>query len=217
MATWTELITNVQREVEDPSPGVFHVSFSVYRYLAHAELLLNLRRSLYERTQTLTLNSRSPLYAIHATFSDFIRPLRVTVNGKALRWSSLASVGRLNRKWYQEKGEAKSVFMVGKTLLGFAPFPDAVSAEVTYLAAPLILSAVPAATVSPVIGAEWHHTMAKYAQALALAKEGSYVRAGNALKEFLALVAIERDSRFLEGLSQRSATATRTIERRAND
>lgn len=216
MATWSSLVARVQTDLADPT-GVFHTTAAVRRYLEQAELLLSLRRSLYERTQTLTLTPVSPLYVIHSFFPDFVRPLRVTIGGTALRWSSLAAVGRLNRQWYREMQEAESVFMVGRTILGFAPLADATSAEVTYLAAPPTTVSTPAAGTSPVIGSEWHQTMTKFAEAVALGKESSYARAAEALKEFLALVGVVRDKRFLEGLAQKPATPTREPERRAND
>jgi hypothetical protein len=210
MPTWAVLVAQVQADLQDRT-GVFHTTAAVRTYLEQSELLLTLRRSLYERTQTLPLTSASPLYVIHTVFPDFIRPLRVTINGVALRWSSLASVGRLNRQWYQERKEIESVFMVGTELLGFSSLPIETSAVVTYLA-------LPGAGLSPMIGQEWHHTMLKYAQAVALVKEGEYGRAQGALSEFLALAGIERDSRFLEGLSQQPAqNNTRQVERKADD
>ena len=214
MATWTSLITPLLVDLTDPT-GIFHPTATIQRHLEHAELLLTLRRSLYERTQTLLLSSMTPLYTIHTYFPDFIRPLRVTVAGVALRWSSLAAVSRLNRQWWIARAEPESVFMVGKTILGFAPFPDAESAEVTYLAAPPT-SATPSA--SPVIDSKYHLTMKKYAEAVALGKEAEYQRAAAAMKEFMELANIERDERFLEGLSQNTAQRnTRQVERQAHD
>lgn len=217
MTTWATLLSQVQTDLTDPA-GVFHDSTAIRRYLEQAELLLTLRRSLYERTQTLLFDTTIPLYPIHAIFPDFIRPLRVTVAGVALRWSSLADVGRLNRAWWREFGEVESVFMVGKTLLGFAPLPDAVSAEVTYLAMPPTTISTPVAGTSPMIGTEWHVSLSKYAQAVALGKEGSYTRAAEALKEFFVRASITRDPRFLENLAQNTAQQViRQPERSAND
>ncbi len=217
MATWTSLVDTVQVSLGDVD-GIFHPTASVRRYLEQAELLLSLHRTLYERTQTLTFSSVSPLYLIHSFFPDFIKPLRVTVNGVPLRWSSLAAVGRLNRHWLREMQATESVFMVGKTILGFAPLPEEASAEVTYLAAPPTTLSLPVSGKSPVIAEAWHQTMTDYAQAIALGKEAAYQRAAIAVKEFLAAVKIERDSRFLEGLAIKDAQhVTRQPTREAKD
>lgn len=216
MTTWVNLLATTQTDLTD-SGGVFHSDGPVRSYLEQAELLLTLRRSLYERTQILQLNQQSPLYEIVSIFPDFIRPLRVFVNGLPLRWTSLAAVGRLDETWFSRIGEAESVFMVGATILGFAPLPNTTTASITYLALPPTTASIPAAGASPVVGAEWHTMMQKYAQTIALAKEGEYQRAPVALKEFLDLANIERDPEFLEGLSQRTATTNRTTERKAND
>lgn len=212
MASWAQLVLQVQTDLQD-ALGVFHTDARVRDYLEDAELLLSMRRSLYEKTLILPLTSATPLYLIHSItgFADFIRPLRVTVNGVALRWTSLAAVGRLNRRWHRTPGPAESVFMIGSTILAFAPLPSEKSAQLTYLAR------APVGNQNPVIDSQYHPTLKKYGEAICLAKEGSYDRAATALKEFLALASIERDARFLEGFAQRTANVTRTTERRAQD
>ena len=215
MTTWTTLVSTVQDTLQDPT-GVFHPTTTLQQYAEHAELLLSLHRSLYERTATLTFTA-SPVYVIHTLFPDFVAPLRVTVSNVPLRWTSLAAVGRLHRNWRSRMDEAESCFMIGATILGFSPLPTATSARVTYLAAPPTLSSTPASGTEPVIDPAWHTTMARYAEAIALAKESQYQKAGEALKMFLDLAKIPRDPRFLESLSQRSATTTKEPERTAND
>lgn len=210
MASWAQLVAQLQTDLTDPS-GVFHTDTAILEYLKEAELLFILRRALYERTQTLLLDSLTPLYLIHSVFPDFIRPLRVTVKGMPLRWDSFAAVGRLNSNWYRERGEVESVFMIGATILGFAPLPLETSAEITYLARPIINATV------PTIETQYHPSLQKYAEAVSLAKEADYARAADALKEFLALANISRDNRFLEGFAQRSVSVTRQTERRAED
>lgn len=217
MSTYSDIITQLLVDLTDPT-GVFHQRVDLQTYVEQSELLLALRRSLYERTQTLTFIPNTALYVIHAFFPDFIRPLRVTIGGLALRWNSLAAVGRLHRDWMKEPGDPDSVFMVGKTILGFYPAPNAPSCRVTYLAAPPTRFSTPVAGGTPVLDPRWHETLGYYAQAVALGKEGEFARAAESLKTFLAQAGVERDERFLEGLSQREAqNTTRTVERGAND
>lgn len=197
---------------------MFHTSASIRRYMEQAELLLTLRRALYERTQPLTFQPNTPLYVIHNIFPDFIRPLRVTIAGVALRWTSLAAVGRLDRGWSRDRKEGESFFMVGKTLLGFCPPPDAESCLVTYVAQPPTTVSTPAAAATPLIGTEWHESLPWYAMTVALAREGEYQRAAANFKEFIALAGVARDKRFLEGLATETAqNTTHTVERKAND
>ena len=216
MSTWAELISLTQNLLQDPS-GVFHSSTSLRTYGEHAELLLAFSRTLYERTQTLTFGDTA-VYNLHSRFPDFIKPVRVTVNNIPLRWTSLAAVGRLHRDWRTRRGDAESCFLIGVTILGFSPLPLALNAQITYLAASPTLLSTPAAGTSPVIDQAWHVTIARYMEAISLAKEAQYQRAATALKEFLALAKIARDPKFLEGLAQRSAqTPTRQVTREAND
>jgi hypothetical protein len=217
MATWTDIIARLLVDLTDPN-GVFHQGEDLRTYGEQAELCLTMRRALYERTRPLTFIPNTALYVTHAFFPDFIRPLRVTVGGLALRWTSLAAVGRLHRDWMKEPGDPESVFMVGKTILGFYPAPDVPSCQITYLATPPTRFSAPAAGASPIIDPKWHETLGYYMQAVALGKEGEYQRAATSLKEFLALAGVERDERFLEGLSQRTAQSkTRQVERMAHD
>lgn len=216
MPTFSALVSQSQIDTVDPT-GVFHSDARVLSYLEQAELLLVLRRSLHEKTFTLTLHQQSPLYLIHAFCPDFISPLRVIIKGKPLRWTSLAAVGRLNDQWFSKLGEAESVFMVGSTILGFAPLPASTTAQVVYLALPPSAALTVTTGVSPVIGPEYQRLLMVYSQTVMLVKEGEYVRGQAKLKEFLALANISRDPEFLEGLSQRTPQTTRTTERKAND
>jgi hypothetical protein len=189
----------------------------VKSYVEQGELLLVLRRSLFEKTFTLTLNQASPFYEIHGLIRDFIRPLRVFVNGRPLRWTSLAAVGRLEPEWFHTVKEAESVFMVGATILGFAPLPAATTAQMTYLALPPTSTSTPVSSGTPVVNEEYQRVLMQYAKVVALTKEGEYTRAQAVLKDFLTLANIPRDPEFLEGLSQRTSNTTRTTERKAND
>jgi hypothetical protein len=200
--TWSTLETLTGRIINDTA-NVFHTQAVVRRNLEYAELFLAMARTFAEATGNLALSSGVPIYSIHSTFADFIMPLRVTINDVQLRRTNLASLGRFKDTWFTSAGTPDSYFMVGATLLGFYPTPNAsMTAKVTYLRVPP--TGVGGGS-SPVIDSSFHEIMPHYASAILFAVEGDIERATEEMQLFLRMAGLERDFRFMPGAETRPA------------
>lgn len=202
MATWGALDTATQRILSDTF-GEIHDKDVLRKYLEAAELLVGLFKGYTETTGDLSLSANTPLYEIHDTFSDFIVPLRVTIDNTVLGKTSLQALGHTDPNWQETTGTPESWFMIGATLLGFYPTPSSsLTATVTYLRVP---PTGVADAEGPVLPDEWHLDLTHYAAALAFAAEGKLDRAQEELNQFVVALGV-RDPRFLAGSKQRPPT-----------
>lgn len=216
MALWTDLVTTVQREVNDTA-GTFSTSTSVRRALEWGEALLSLQRGLYEWTEPMALTAGQPLYTVHASTPTpalqpplplFILPLRITLKKVPLRRTTLASLSRTKARWWAERETPESFFMVGGTLLGFSPVPESeMTVVVTFLSYPPTTTTTPPPAVgtSPAVADEWHTALQQFAEAIELGRQGEIAKATEKLQQFVQSVGIKRDVRFAAGSSSKPA------------
>jgi len=166
----------------------------------YGELFLTMYRVMAggEKTVDLNLSSGVPIYTIHTAesgaFSDLIIPLRVRIAGLPLRQTTLTSASQFDRNWFTKTDTPEAWFMVGATLMGFRPTPNAsLVAKITYLRIPQISQT----SGSPQIDQDWHDLLPLFSAAVLYAKEGKVIEAQDHLQKFLAAVGIEKDPRFM--------------------
>lgn len=201
---WTTLLTSLRRMIGDGNAEV-HTDTTLYRWMEHAELFLTLHRYLLEDTRNLALLANTPIYTIHSSHSDFIKPLRMDISGTPLLRANFTSITQLGGDdWFTESGTPERYYMVGTTLMGFHPVPTAsTNVNLTYLRAPPARDATE--NIQPSLPDEWHTMVLDYAAGVAKLIEGNLERANEHFSTFAEKAGLARDWRFMSAASQRPA------------
>lgn len=208
MTTWANLDSRVQHLVDDTAQTYWTIgsSGSIRKEIESAELLIALFRGLSEDTVDISLTSGTAEYRILDTATDFILPFRATISNVPMRKVAFSSLIRLDPNYRVTQSTPEMWYSLGSARMGVYPVPNgSFTMKLTYLRVPPTAQS----SGSPVIGEEWHDTLAEYAAAILKASEGRVEEGVDLLKTFLSNLGI-RLPRFLRGAAQKEASSTAT-------
>jgi len=210
--SWSTLIERTQRLIDDED-GLFHTETQVRVFLEQAELFVTIYRALGEETGDLSITSGTATYKIHNTFSDFIAPLRVAINNVALQESHIAHLQALDANWNSTTGTPEFYYMIGGTIMGFYPVPNAsFTAKVTRLKVP---DGATDKYAPPSVDPVWHNLLPLYAASLALISEGKISeRVQGLMQQFMEAIGLRRDRRFMPGPVQKEVASHKIVDQR---
>ena len=218
--TWGNLIEITQKILADNGAELWY-EVDIRNQLVRANLLLTIHRAIAgaERTATLTTTPNVAIYKIHSVhngrFEQLIWPLRATVGGIPIIKTTFAAISRLHPDWREDRGTPETFFMIGANMFGFHPAPTAATdIALTYLMSPPV---EPDDDAALKINAEWHDILPLYAAAVLLAAEGKTEEGAAYIQQFMTIVGLPRDERFLRGAEQQVEQSTQFGPKQASE
>ena len=200
-----------QKILSDRGSDLWYES-EIRRQLTRAALLLTIHRVIAgaEKTLTLEASGTGSIFAIRSIhqrrFERFIWPLRATAVSNPLLRTSFAALTRINPDWHSDRGTPETFFMIGANLFGIHPRPTApTNIHLTYLIGPPVS---PEDDTALGLNSEWQDFLPLYAAAVLMGAEGKVDEAGPYMQQFMSIVGLPRDDRFLRGAEQQAETST---------
>ena len=172
----------------DDATGAYYNASLVLEKLNEAERLFAFLTLCLEKTAALTVTANTPFFVLSGTFTDFLLPLRVKVQGGArLEPARLSELDAENEAWQKTTGTPTRYSMLGFYLFAINKQPSSggTSLDVTYAQQATTLSN---GTQSPAIPAEYHPVLIDYAVTALLAKAGgrAFLDSLDGLERYLA-------------------------------
>jgi hypothetical protein len=164
----------LERLGEDPAAPVYFTAAEATAALNRAQRLLVLLTLCLETTDTVALTANTTYYAPRSTFSDWLLPLRVNVNGASnpkVRPATLGELRALSATWEADVGAPTRYGQLGLDLLFIwkRPAASGTTLDITYAYQPANLVM---ADDTPQIPEEYHSLLIDYAVPWLRLKEG---------------------------------------------
>jgi len=179
-----QLVANILTRVgEDPASPTYYTAEEALAALNQAQRVFSFLTLCLEKTATLPLAANTSFYNMLATFTDWIAPLRISVNGIRVSRSTYTQLAAGNPSWRAAAGTPVRYAMVGASLLAITPRPSAGGTNLTVTFARMPAKLTGGAGESPEVPEEVHPALEDYSVVRLRVKEG-----GSELREALPLL-----------------------------
>lgn len=164
----------LKRLDEDSSSPVYYSGGEVLAAINEGQRLFALLTLCLETTGTLALTAATSHYRMLGTFTDWLLPLRVRIQGtggQKLDYARLADLDALNPAWQDEAGAPERYAALGFDFFSIHPRPagTGTSLEVTYARCPTKMTST---SQTPETPEEHHPALVDYVIPCLRAKEG---------------------------------------------
>jgi hypothetical protein len=163
----------LERLDEDTTSPVYYKSFEVLNALDEAQRIFAFLTLCLEKTGSLALTANTTWYTLFSTFTDFLLPLRVRINGgDKLRPANTAEMDARNLSWQGTTGTPARYGVLGFDLFFVEPHPTApgTSLDITFAHEPARLTDEADVPETP---EEYHASLIDYTIPRLRAKEGA--------------------------------------------